>query len=382
MTRSKARKDREANLKKEMLLAPERVERKRKQHKKRVILTVAGIIAAVIAIAVLSLAIVRTIGKNRLKGSTVNAAPAMEDVVPVEAVTQKEEAVWQEGWIKHNGHIYEYNDDIITFLIMGIDKQGDAIEVSEGTNGGQADALFLLVLDARNKNISVVGINRNAMTDIDIYNDEGAYVRTVTAQIAVQHGFGNGVEESCEYEVKAVRKLFYELPIHGYAAVNMSSIATINDMVGGVDVEVLEDLTKASKKLYKGANVHLEGQDAFLYTKWRDTSIEGSADGRLERQKQYLKAFISKAKSEGKKNISIVSDIYKAVSDEMTTDITLDEALYLAPDVVGYSFTDEDFCMMQGDTIMGDRFEEFYPDEEALYELILDVFYEEVEIEE
>ena len=30
--------------------------------------------------------------------------------------------------------------------------------------------------------------------------------------------------------------LFYQLPIHGYAAINMSAIATINDAVGGVDV--------------------------------------------------------------------------------------------------------------------------------------------------
>jgi hypothetical protein len=34
---------------------------------------------------------------------------------------------------------------------------------------------------------------------------------------------------------------------------------------------------------------------------------------------------------------------------------------------------------MEGETVMGEEFEEFYPDEDALYEMILDVFYEKVE---
>lgn len=381
MKKSKAVRDREADLEKTRLLDPERIEKEKAKKKSRALIITGLTVASLIAVLLLSYNIVRVIGKNRLKSNVVNAAPSVSEVVPVEAATAKEEAVWQEGWIKHNGIIYEYNDNIITFLIMGIDKQGDVKEVAEGTNGGQADALFLLTLNPDDKTIGVIGINRNTMTDIDIYNEEGAYVRTVNAQIAVQHGFGNGVEESCEYELKAVRKLFYNIPVHGYAAINMSAISTINDLVGGVDVTVLEDLTKFDKSLKEGAEVHLEGKSAYVYASRRDTSVFGSADKRLERQKQYLKAFIAKAKSEGKKNIGIVSDIYKAVSDEMTTDITLDEALYLAPEVIDYSFSDDNFRMMSGDTIQGDRFEEFYPDEEALYELILDVFYDEVQIE-
>ncbi|MCR4851768.1 MAG: LCP family protein [Lachnospiraceae bacterium] len=339
--------------------------------------------AAFLTIVVLFFAaynIMRMIGKNHLMNGVVNAAPAIETVVPKEETTEEENTVWQEGWIKHNGRIYSYNEDIITFLIMGIDKEGDVVEVSEGTNGGQADAQFLLVLNPHDRSINVVGINRNTMTDVDIYNEDGAFVRTQKAQIAVQHGFGNGVSESCEYQVKAVRGLFYDLPIHGYAAINMSAIPTINDLVGGVSIVVAEDLTKADKRLKEGSEVELDGSSAYLYVRWRDFDSFGSADRRLDRQKQYLKAFINKAKSEGKKNISIVSDIYKAVSNEMTTDITLDEALYLAPEVVNYSFGEENFRMIEGQTIMGERFEEFYPDEQKLYEMILDLFYEEVEL--
>ena len=118
--------------------------------------------------------------------------------------------------MKYKDTVYAYNEDIMTFLFMGIDKNSDAIEVAEGTDGGQADALFLAVMNPHDKTIKVIGINRNTMTDIDIYNEQGAYVTTTKAQIAVQHGFGNGVEKSCEYQQKAVANLFYNLPIHGW----------------------------------------------------------------------------------------------------------------------------------------------------------------------
>lgn len=217
------------------------------------------------------------------------------------------------------------------------------------------------------------------MTDIKIYNEEGNYVDTVKAQIAVQHGFGNGMEESCEYQKEAVEKLFYGLPIHGYAAINMSAIETINDAVGGVEVTVLEDLTKKDKSLVKDEKVHLKGRNAFWYVQYRDTNVFASADLRLARQKQYLNSFIAAAKKAAKEDISVVLNLYQAIMPQMVTDVSLDEVAYLAPILLDYQFGTENFYMMEGEMVMGEQFEEFYPDETALYEMILEVFYEEVE---
>ena len=75
----------------------------------------------------------------------------------------------------------------------------------------------------------------------------------------------------------------------------------------------------------------------------------------------------------------MVLDLYNAVSPQMVTDISLDEAAYLASLLPGYRFDEKDFYLMEGETVMGEEFEEFYPDEDALYKLILDVFYEKVE---
>ncbi len=324
---------------------------------------------------------IRAIGRENLKKKASSAAPLLVREIEQEVKEQaavKEEEKWQEGWVRYEGKIYAYNEDIRTFLFMGIDKNSDVKEVKEGTNGGQADALFLAVMNPHKKSIQVIGINRNTMTDIDVYDKEGEYVNTTKAQIAVQHGFGNGMEESCEYQMKAVTNLFYNLPVHGYAAINMSAIATINDAVGGVSVNVLEDLTQADKKLVKGADVHLMGKTAFWYVKYRNTKEFGSADMRLARQKQYLNGFINEAKKAAKKDITVALDLYQAVIPQMVTNITLDEVAYLAPILADYDFNSENFFMIEGETVMGERFEEFYADEDALYKLILEVFYEEV----
>ena len=61
--------------------------------------------------------------------------------------------------------------------------------------------------------------------------------------------------------MKAVSRLFYGLPIHGYCSVNMEAIPIINDIVGGVDVTVLETLKNSSGTVnfQEGETVHLEG---------------------------------------------------------------------------------------------------------------------------
>ena len=348
----------------------------------RVLRVVAGTVVLLIAAGFTAFFIARMTGKRHLMQQAAQEAPALPEAAAQTEAEPQEESVWQEDWIKYNGKIYTYNKDIMTFLIMGIDRNTDAVEVAEGQQGGQADALFLVVADPHKKAIRIIGINRNTMTDIDFYDENGIYETTGLGQICIQHGFGNGVEESCEYQEKAVSALFYQLPIHGYAAVNMSAISTINDTVGGVDVTVLEDVTAKDRTLVRGNTVHLMGESAFWYVKYRDTSVFGSADTRLERQKQYVKAFAAKAKEALKKDPAVALTLYNDIRPQMVTDLSADEVVYLASTLTDYRFGEQDLYTLKGKTVRGERFEEFYVDEDALYQLIIEVFYEEVEPEE
>jgi LCP family protein required for cell wall assembly len=381
LTNKKNRRDRVANLEKSQILDPEKVKRDKKRKRKVVALTVLAAITGLLAAAFAAFLIVGAIGKANLR-SNVIAAPKLENAPVVIELqpTEEEAAGWKEGWVKYNGQVYAYNEDILTFLVMGIDKNRDVKEVEEGTNGGQADALFLVVLNPHDNSLSVIGINRNTMTDISVYDDNGAYVNTIKAQIAVQHGFGNGVEESCEYQVNAVQHLFYEMPVHGYAAINMSAIGPLTDMVGGVDVVALEDIKSGNSTVIKeGEEVHLEGDLAFAYIHNRDTKEFGSADHRLERQKQFITTYLQKVKQKTKEDIGFPISVYQSIAPQTVTSLTVDEMTYLVSIAKDYSFDENYLYTLKGETKQGDVFEEFYVDETDLFELILKVFYEPVE---
>ena len=185
------------------------------------------------------------------------------------------------GRISYQGRIYAYKSDVLTFLCMGIDRKGEVKASANPFKGGQADALFLVVLDPKDKRSSVIGINRDTMTEISTFDRNGLYAGKETAQLALAHAYGDGLEKSCENTVEAVSKLFYGLPVHGYCALNMSAISLLNDAVGGVDVVIPESGAGIMKDWKTGEQVHLDGKHAYTFIQYRDMALPRSAQARF-----------------------------------------------------------------------------------------------------
>lgn len=298
------------------------------------------------------------------------------------AESESNTTTWKEGWVRHDGKVYEYNEDILTFLFLGIDKMEKVAPNKDLVSGGQSDAIFLLVANPDTKELSLVGVNRDTMVDVVMVGiGENGGDLIYPAEIATQHGFGDGLEGSCELTRDAVSKLFYELPIHGYVSFNMGGVAALNDALGGVEVTIQSDLTKINKEWVQGATVTLMGKDAYKYIHDRDTKVFESARDRLGRQKQYLSCFVGKAMSQVKKDITLPVTLYQKFKPYIVTDLSVDEIAYLATELSGYSFRSEAIYTLEGETKMGEKFEEFYPDKEALKSLMIQLFYREVEVE-
>lgn len=79
-----------------------------------------------------------------------------------------------------------------------------------------------------------------------------------------------------------------------------------------------------------------------------------------------------------KTDITLPVTLYNTLSKYMVTDISLDEVSYLAVQVLGYHFDENNLYSLEGENVMGEQYEEFHADETALYELILKIFYEPV----
>ncbi len=326
------------------------------------------IIGVLIFLGIGTFAAMRYFGKYSLYERQKEEVPTLPTI--------SEEDLWQEGDIRYNGKIYRYNEDLLTFLFLGIDEDGPVKKKKTGDRGGQSDTIFLMCINPHTEQIDLIGIPRDTMTDIDVYTAGGNYLDTVKAQITLQHAYGDGAEVSCERTVSAVRKLFYNIPVHGYCSINTGAIALLNDAVGGVEVTIKEDFTTGTSTYRAGEKVLLKGQEAHSFVRYRSDEFN-SASARLERQKQYLTAFAKKAAETVKKNPVLVVNMYQTIKKYMVTDVTLDEITYLATTVSGYSFLGDRMHSLEGETVAGEEFEEFYPDEEALYDMILRIFYEE-----
>lgn len=362
-------------------------------HRKRVITTVLTwmfrIVATLVLVAVVAVIIMILSGRSKLLSRTQGAAPSLnleetdgEDRLQTDD-TEQVDYVWEEGWIRYEDKIYEYNDHIMTFLIMGVDKKTPVKEAENATDGGQADGLFLVVVNPDNKDVKIIAINRDTMVDIYMYGfEENGITPVRKGQITIQHGYGDGLEQSCEATVDAVSALFYDLPISGYAAINMGAVQDIVGAVGGVDLELLEDMTEVRPEWTKGTSVHLAGYDAYDYVHFRDTAVFESARGRLARQKQFLSVYIDKLKAQVKQDPTLPVRLYGTLTQYMVTDVTVDEAAYLATQIGDYDFDAENIYTMEGNTVMGTEFEEFYPDYDALKDMMIRVFYREVDLEE
>lgn len=360
--------------------------------------------AALAAIAGLLFLLLYKSGQARLMQSVEASMPDSQQITDMqEELIAREKAglatvEWQDNWIAIDGKVYAYNEECINLLVLGVDKPGALRQETDYENweSGQTDAIFLVSLNPATKYIYIVGIPRNSMVNVDIYDEENHKLDTVYDQICLQYAFAGGGQAGLDRVKKSVSELFYGLPIHGAFAIGYDAVSVINDMAGGVDVEVLEDLQKENKALVKGETVHLDGKLALDYVRSRNYGELGSPTQRLKRQKQYLTVLIEKLRGEVKKNPILVKDMYAAVSRYMNTDVTLEEVVYLAAEALDYQFGPDSFQLLEGEDKAvpipeeklrpGENAEPFYNDyyleEDSIKQVMRNIFYEEVTIGE
>lgn len=369
------------------------------RHRKRVrtkILCALGILMALLAILAVIVVILvnvwRSTGRASLlhhaQGNSAEAAQTMQEAadeknsgISGEAQETETTEELQEGQIRYNGKTYQYKDNLMNILCLGIDsRDGIAKEKTPG-KAGQADCAILAVLDDEAKTIQLINISRDSMVPVNVYATDGSYVEDRTEQLALQYAYGDGRDWSCQLMEQAVSDLFYGLPIHGYCALSMNSIADLNDAVGGVTVTVPEDLAVMQPKLFTaGTTVTLKGDLAYHFVHDRDykSADIASNNKRIARQKTYAVAFVNQFKQGMKEDLSLPVKLYQTAEKQMVTSISLDQAVYLCTEYMNSSFDTDNIYTIAGEVTKGEKYAEFNVDDDALYQLILDVFYEEV----
>lgn len=120
------------------------------------------------------------------------------------------------------------------------------------------------------------------------------------------------------------------------------------------------------------------GDDLGVYVQQRDTAVDFSNEGRIERQKSFVLSFMDEFGAMVKEDASSVWDSLEACSDWMQTDITKNKYLSLADAFSNTNLTPDSYYILEGEDQLGELHDEFYYDEDALQELIIKLFYREI----
>lgn len=277
----------------------------------------------------------------------------------------------------YNGQAYAYNENLSTLLILGIDDP-ELTETESVRNTSQADLLLLAVFDPDTKTCTLLQLNRDTMCDVPMLDEKGNYVSLRHEQLALAHTYGNGLEKSCENTVYAVSRFLYGIGIDNYFALTMDAIPVLNDLVGGVTVTVEDDFTGIDPTLIQGETVTLSADNVENYVRSRMNMVEDPTNiNRMKRQRTYMIGLVDALKDAVDQDSSFVIDAYTAISKSLVTDCSIDELSDYADRFSGYSLSG--VLTTDGEAIKGEKYMEYYVDEEALQELVIDVFYTPLE---
>lgn len=184
--------DRGQKLKQEDPEQPEAAAQKRKKRRSRVwrvLVCILAVLAAGMSALVLH---VYLSGKNLRKGA---AAPNLEAFAPQTQTEEETDApqgkqaprltLQDDNTVLADGKRYRFNDEVQTFLLLGIDSYTP--EQSDGSCNVHAfsDVVMLAAMDFRSNRISLISLSRDTMCEFQRLNPDGTERDRAYGQLAL-----------------------------------------------------------------------------------------------------------------------------------------------------------------------------------------------------
>lgn len=205
----------------------------------------------------------------------------------------------------------------INVLVMGVDaRPGAPIDIAV-----KADAILVLHLNPETKSCRILSIPRDTRTELPGYG-----------QSKINHALLVG---GIPYQQLVVEKML-GIPMDHYALLDMAGFEALVDAVGGVTVNVTEDITVAGGIELKEGMQRLDGPAALGYARNR-TGPEGDV-GRIKRQWAVMRGLVSEAN--GRDLARDVNQLLPAVEHHIRTDLSASEMVAIAK-TFGSSCTDQ-----------------------------------------
>lgn len=213
------------------------------------------------------------------------------------------------------------DEDVLNVLILGTDER--TVEFS----AARADSIILLSLNLKDHTARLVSLERGMGVPILEGEYEGEYDW-------LTHCFRYGGASLMLREVQTC----FNVDVSHYVRLNFTSVKTIVDLLGGIDVELTyaeaDYLSGGSYSLTAGMN-HLNGETALAYARLRAIDSDWS---RVKRQRTVIQACMDNIKDADMKTLNSLCD---AILPYVQTNFTKLEILHLMtqlPNFLGVQF--------------------------------------------
>ena len=160
---------------------------------------------------------------------------------------------------------------------------------------------------------------------------------------------------------KSVSDLLGGVEIDRYVRINVQGVEKLVDALGGVDVNVPEDMQYQddSQHLYinlKAGQQRLDGDQALQFLRFR---YDGGGDiGRIQRQQVMMRAIVEQALNPT--TVARLPKIFSVIKDHVDTNLSVEESLALAGFAAQTNAYNMQMLMLPGDFSNGDDFELSY----------------------
>lgn len=218
-----------------------------------------------------------------------------------------------------------------TILLMGIDSTDEVLEKNAVANG---DTLILITFNPKTLNATMLSIPRDSYVPIACWADKAENKITHAA------AYGN------DCMIKTIEN-YFDTNIDYYAKINFKGLVKLVDAVGGVEIDVEQELcTDNSNReevvCIKPGKQVLNGEEALVYARNRKQLANGDF-GRNYHQQVIIMALMNKIKEV--KDASQFMNILNTVSNSVDTNFTTKQILSfynIGKDIVKKSMSSDD----------------------------------------
>ncbi len=213
-----------------------------------------------------------------------------------------------------------------TILLMGVDSEEEGLDTNTVANG---DSLILITFNPNTLNATMLSIPRDSYVPIACWSDQ--------AENKITHAAAYGTD--CMMDTI---ENYFDVTIDYYAKINFKGLVGLVDALGGITVDVPQDLctddsNREGEVCISEGEQTLNGEQALVLARNRKQLTNGDLDRGLNQQ-LVIEGILNKVKDIN--SISQVMEILDTISNNLDTNFTEEQILSfydIAKDIINNS---------------------------------------------